>query len=971
MELFTETDPVSQILEGLNEQQKEAVTFETGPLLIIAGAGTGKTNVITRRIAYLITKHLAEPDEILALTYTEKAAAEMEDRVDKLVPYGYAPVWISTFHAFGDKILRRHALELGLPLHFDVLDELQQKIFLLENLWQMPLSHFRPIGDPTSFLEEMCKFVSRAKDEEITPDEYLAYCNETTFEDPEEKIRHFELANFYRDYLHLMRSKGFLDFGDQVALTVHMFRAHPKVREEYRKQFKYILVDEFQDTNYVQFQLLQLLANHERNITVVGDDDQSIYRFRGASLSNIMQFTDIYPDCHKVVLTQNYRSGQRILDAAYELIKHNNPNRLEYKHGLDKQLVGRNDPDSILIHRRYATLDTEADEVAKEIKRLLQEENYKLSDIAILVRKNVIAEPYLEALRYHGLPYSFAAHQRFFRRPEILWLISFTHALTDPQDSVHLFNLLSSPFYNFPAVDLALLGGEARTSKRSLYQVIRTRDRLPTGGSLSEIAEKTLRKLLKELSHYGEKAKTLKAGEVLYDFLEASGYLKRLVDNEIPESEDVARNLSRFFNYIRAFSRAARRDDISAFADHLQRLNDLGEESYFFDIDPNENKIRVMTVHKAKGLEFDVVFLPGLIQGNFPGRERRDAIDLPVELIKEAAAVFQIHDYRQEERRLFYVGMTRAKDRLYLTSAEDYGTVQRRKVSQFIAEALELGKKDIEVISSDPISAIRLSAPPADPIIQVNLEPLRSDHTLDLSFNQVDDLQTCALKYKISHVLRVPMRATHHLVFGRALHKGIETMLKMKKDGMLLFFEPVLESYERAWTSEGFLSREHEEMKKEEGRRYLKNFYDRELISTTIPFLIEAEFSFSMNNVRIRGRWDRVDVDGERAIIIDYKSSDVQEQETANDRARKNMQLYIYAMAFEKRYGFYPEAMELHFIDSGLAGRVEFKPEEVQNVTQAILRAADQIRRREFPPKPDYQTCRFCQVRQICSFSKY
>lgn len=165
VELITENDPVTQILEGLNEQQKEAVTFETGPLLIIAGAGTGKTNVITRRIAYLITKHLAEPDEILALTYTEKAAAEMEDRVDKLVPYGYAPVWISTFHAFGDKILRRHALELGLPLHFDVLDELQQKIFLLENLWQMPLSHFRPIGDPTSFLEEMCKFVSRAKDE--------------------------------------------------------------------------------------------------------------------------------------------------------------------------------------------------------------------------------------------------------------------------------------------------------------------------------------------------------------------------------------------------------------------------------------------------------------------------------------------------------------------------------------------------------------------------------------------------------------------------------------------------------------------------------------------------------------------------------------------------------------------------------------------------------------------------------------
>lgn len=237
------TDPVAQILEGLNERQKEAVTFGKGPLLIIAGAGTGKTNVITRRIAYLITKHLAEPDEILALTYTEKAAAEMEDRVDRLVPYGYAPVWISTFHAFGDRILRRHAIETGLPLHFDVLDELQQKIFMLENLWQIPLKYFLPSVDPLSFMDELLKLFSRAKDEDITPEEYLAFCNEGSFEDALSREKHFEIARSFLTYQKLMRKNGFLDFGDQVSLSVQLLRKEPQILAKYR--FEQFVVFEF------------------------------------------------------------------------------------------------------------------------------------------------------------------------------------------------------------------------------------------------------------------------------------------------------------------------------------------------------------------------------------------------------------------------------------------------------------------------------------------------------------------------------------------------------------------------------------------------------------------------------------------------------------------------------------------------------------------------------------------------------
>jgi DNA helicase II / ATP-dependent DNA helicase PcrA len=292
-------------------------------------------------------------------------------------------------------------------------------------------------------------------------------------------------------------------------------------------------------------------------------------------------------------------------------------------------------------------------------------------------------------------------------------------------------------------------------------------------------------------------------------------------------------------------------------------------------------------------------------------------------------------------------------------------------MSQFIAEALNLKKQEITSVQTDPLSLIRFHAPPRTPLLDLNLEPLPPDLILDLSYNQVNEVQSCPLRYKINHVLKIPARSAHYLVLGLALHKAIETLLMMKKDGRIPFWNEVEDSYDRAWISEGFLSREHEEQRKEEGRKSLQKFYERELEDPVIPFLIEEEFSFHHKQIRLRGRWDRVDFDGTRAIIIDYKSSDIQEQQKADQKVEETLQLYIYALAFHQRYGIWPEAMELRFIDSGLIGRVPFPQEELAKVMEKIESAADQIRKREFPPKPEYQNCRFCQVRQICSFSAY
>ena len=288
-----------KLLNGLNKEQAEAVAYKAGPLLIVAGAGTGKTTVITRKIAYIISRKWAKPSEIVALTFTEKAASEMEQRVDKLVPYGFVDTQVSTFHSFASNLIRDYALELKLPANFKVLSKTEQAIFLRENIFNLDLDYFRPISNPTSHIEELLNHFSRLKDELVEPEDYLKYSagqrkNAQEKDDVIEADKRLELANAYKKYCELLRINGKLDYGDLIFLSYRLLKHNAKVRRECQNRFKYILVDEFQDTNYAQYELVKLLVDKEQNITVVGDDDQSIYRFRGASISNILTFRDDY-----------------------------------------------------------------------------------------------------------------------------------------------------------------------------------------------------------------------------------------------------------------------------------------------------------------------------------------------------------------------------------------------------------------------------------------------------------------------------------------------------------------------------------------------------------------------------------------------------------------------------------------------------------------------------------------------------
>ena len=980
-----------RILEGLNEAQRRAVTHDTGPLLIVAGAGTGKTTVITRRIAWLIATRRARPDEILALTFTDKAAAEMEERVDTLVPYGYADVEIATFHAFGDRILREHALEIGLTPDFRVLNRAEQTIFFRDRLFELPLAHYRPLGDPTRHLQALITLISRCKDEDISPEEYQAHAGRlereaaaaVDYEEARERVaQQRELAATYAKYEELMTRDGCVDFGDQIVQVLRLLRRRPYVLGAYQRRFRYILVDEFQDTNHAQFELVKLLAARHSNVAVVGDEDQAIYRFRGAAISNILGFLDVYHDAAQIVLTENYRSTQEILDGAYRLIVHNNPDRLEVRNGINKRLTavaGRGHPP---VHWHYETGTQEADAVAETIREKIAAGIWKPDDVAILVRGNADADQFLRSLNVKSVPWTFSGNSGLYDRPEIRLLIAFLRALVHTDESVSLHYLASSDLYEVPIVDLTRCSTHADRRHVHLFDVLRRAGEISElRDQISEAGHAAIRHLVGDLERYMELGREMPTGELLYQFIRDSGWLMRLYREETARDVAEAKNITKFFDRVQAAARTLRYDNVREFVKHLDALIDAGEDPAVAEADVETPAVRVLTVHKAKGLEFPVVFLVNLVQEKFPSRRRRDALDLPIDMMK---AVLPTGDYhQQEERRLFYVGMTRARRELYLTSASDYGGTRERKVSQFVLEALDLPRDATRPFKARPVEEIEHFAP-APEAVEALLVPLAPDAEITLSHKQIDDYQTCPLKYFNVHVKRIPIRRHHAVAYGAVVHKVVEYYLTRRAVGNYTPLDDLLAIYERAWAgedilhdrpgvsrepAEGFLTREHEEARKAAGRDALRRFWNQEEADGVKPTYVEKEFGFTLGPNRVRGRYDRVDEDLLGAVIIDYKTSEVTRQKDADRRVAGSLQLKMYALAWREMTGALPQRVELRFIDSAVVGRHSPTAEDAEAAITAVEAAAAGIRARRFDATPSWGACRSCAYNQICPYT--
>ncbi len=630
---------MKDFLEDLNERQKEAVLYNEGPLLVFAGAGSGKTKVITYKIAYLIEKMQIPPSRILAVTFTNKAANEMKERVEKLIGANIRGLWIGTFHSICARVLRREIPVLGYEKNFTILDEEDAIRVIKEATKEADF-------DPKYFNPKKIKnHISAIKRKLITAKEFSGMSHD-----------YFEsvVSSIYKRYEKILKENNALDFDDLIMLTVRLLKTHQDIAFYYKDKFKYILVDEYQDVNRSQYELLKIFAENHRKITVVGDDDQSIYSFRGAESDLIFKFQDDYPDAKIIKLEQNYRSPQEILDVANELISHN-PVRSGKTLFSDKHLR-----DAVRLYEAADQID-EARFVVKKIKEIRKQEGKRFSDFAILYRMNFQSRTFEEYLIEEGIPYRIIGGVRFYSRAEIKDIMAYLSVINNPRDDLSFKRIINVPPRKIGPATLKKIQDTKNETGLTLYESL---EHLIENDKLSGSGAKNLKAFYELIKELKEDAKMLSLRQLTEEIISKTGYYKYLMSKGI-EGEGRVENVKEFINMISEFMKESEDTSLTAFLTHLSLITDM-------DTAKDGNRVTLMTLHTAKGLEFPVVFIVGLEEGFLPHYR-----------------AFESSKELEEERRLFYVGITRAKEKVFFTYAHrrnKYGVYAPTQPSRFISE---------------------------------------------------------------------------------------------------------------------------------------------------------------------------------------------------------------------------------------------------------------------------------------------
>ena len=631
------------IYDRLNEQQKKGVFTTEGPVLLLAGAGSGKTGVITHRIAHLIDDCGVNSYNILAITFTNKAAREMRERVDDLVGCGADAAWIMTFHAACVRILRRFIDRLGYGTNFTIYDTDDQKSLMKEVCKSMDV-------DTKVYKEKMLlSRISAAKDELLSPDDlYLRANNDYT---------QMRIAEVYRVYEERLKKNNAVDFDDIINLTVELFEKNDDVLDYYQERFKYIMVDEYQDTNTAQFKLVSLLARKYHNLCVVGDDDQSIYKFRGANIRNILNFKEYFPEAEIIKLEQNYRSKSNILDAANAVIK-NNSGRM------DKSLWTEQDEGDKIAFNVYETGYAEAEGIAFGIEKNIND-GYAYNDCAILYRTNAQSRAIEEKLLGHNIPYRIYGGINFYSRKEIKDILAYLKTIDNGMDEIAVRRILNVPKRGIGATSVGKIQAYADEQNIGFYEALKQAEDIPNlGRSASKITPFTdLIRLFRAELH------ELSIVRLINDIIEKTGYMDYLAENDSPEEVEERRaNIDELISKAATYEDGEETPTLSGFLEEVALVADID------NMDDNNNVVSLMTLHSAKGLEFPIVYLAGMEDGLFPSYMCIDSDD-PSEL--------------EEERRLCYVGITRAKQKLIMSAAKVRmvrGETHMNKVSRFISE---------------------------------------------------------------------------------------------------------------------------------------------------------------------------------------------------------------------------------------------------------------------------------------------
>ncbi len=980
----------------LNKAQKEAVEYREGPLLIVAGAGTGKTTVLTQRVFHLFNDLKLKTDEVLALTFTEKAAQEMEERIEQSLAFDYADLWVMTFHAFAQKVLEDYGLDIGLSSNFRILNEVDSWILIRENLDKFNLDYYQPLGNPSKFIQSMLKHFSRCKDELITPQDYLEYAkkiklNKQSSEDIIlETKRLKEIANAYHVYQQILLDNEVLDFGDLMFYCLKLFRERPNILKKYQEQFKHILIDEFQDTNYAQYELIKLLSKPQNNITVVGDDDQSIYAFRGSSMNNILSFKKDYPQAKEIFLNQNYRSPQNILDLSYNFIQQNNPERLEFKlstsnRKFSKKLKSNLEQDGEIEVIKARDEKDEVREVIKKIYAILKKgKDISWNDFAILIRANAHAKAFTIGFQEANIPYQFVASRGLYEKEIVLDIIAYLKLLDNYHESSAVWRVLNFSFWKLKAKDIVNFTHLARRKAISIYAVIKNIDYYL---QVDEATHQTLKKIVDLVEKHTQLALKKNVWMVVWSFLNDSGYLKYIDSLDEAEKYEIFSYLRQFYKKVQSFENNSKSARVRDFLQFFNLEIESGEKGKLSsELDEGPDSVKIMTVHASKGLEYKYVFVVALVDKRFPSIARKEKIIIPDQLIKEVLPSGDIH--LQEERRLFYVAMTRAKQGLYFTWAQDYGGARLKKPSQFLQE-LNLIKLEDDLKTEKKIFTRQdleiNDAKIKNTIAKTDLKKLIPKQ---FSFTQIRAYQTCPRQYYYSHILKIPLQGKAVFSYGKTMHLTMQKFFQLlmnrqqqasRKQGDLfsvsdsketnlgrlnVSLDELLKIYEESWIDDWFSDAESKKKYKDLGRNSLREFYKK--IKKKLPRVkfLEKGFNLKVGDYSFKGEIDRVDVVTGGVQIIDYKTGTSKEKLSIDDK----QQLLIYQIAYESVFKEKVKNLKFYYLNDNTEIDFLGQQNDLDQVVDRLIDTIQQINSCNFTAKPNSFTCQYCDFKEICPF---
>jgi len=975
--------PLEKSEVKLNDAQRRAILHGQGPLLVIAGAGTGKTRVITERIRHLLH---ANPDlsgeNILGLTFTKKAAGEMKARVVKTGGERGKAVTLDTFHAFCESLVKDsdpQCVLLGKEDHW---------ILLRRNLARLKLDKYRRLAEPGEFLSDFVEFFSRCQDELVSAEDYQRYADllgseldaecafldaHTRAERKEMVAREQEIARAYGTSEELLREKKRVSLGSLIPSAVALLEADAALRESLRQRYRYILVDEFQDTNIAQLRLLELLAGEARNIFAVGDNDQAIYRFRGASFASFQLFLEKFAGWrpgedsgrHRVSLTENYRSTPNILRVATQVIGQNTVSADFPKKLLSAQ---RAEGEKIRIVE-FAGEEEEARWVADELQRI-RTAGRRWMDCAVLYRQHAHRDELVRELSARKIPFVIS-RLSILDHPLVKDVLAYLRLIARPFDDIACARVLSAPAWNLQVKDVVRLAERAAKKRgTALYDVLQApQSELAFDGSKARLGE-----LLQFLSQHRKTMRGRTAREILVDLLEWLEVAQRA-------SAQDYKYVARLGDFAKEWEPKSDTRGLPEFLEYLDYFEQAGGVIALED-DAPADAVKLMTVHGAKGLEFPLVFVLRINNKKFPANERPRVFEFPARLMKEGEPAEQFHI--QEERRLFYVALTRAQERLTLTTL----TEPRGKVPVFVEDILmepAIRRRDVKQMMpklpavQENAAASKDSMPASGDLFAPSIGPAKifsriadwaetfhppSPEPLMLSPSAVNGYRTCPQQYLFGYLWSLKEGPKASLSFGSIMHNTVKRFLGELRKGNTLPFEDLQRIFELEWRSVGFEDEYQEAEYKKDGVEQLRVFHAA--VMAVPPQVCEQEKRFELpleNNVIITGRMDQVNSLGRNDVeIVDYKTGRPKKESLA----KKDLQLSLYALAAREIFEWNPVRLVFHYLQDNVVQVTTRDTKQLKEVQSIVQEAAADIRAGQFPPHPMPSVCRSCAYKPIC-----